>query len=501
MTASIPISKEVTVIPGVVGTGGNPLSLNSVFLTQNTVAPIGNLLQYTNATDVGTYFGTTSTEYQAAVCYFAGFDNASKLPGTLYFHGYSTAAQGAWLRGTPLTSPITTYSSLPVGTLSIVINSITYTAAALNLVSVTTFTGLASTISTAMGFASAVTCTWDSVRSQLVIASVATGSTVTIAYATGTLASSLGLSGGILSQGNGIDTPTTAMTDVANLSNDWATFTTMWEVTNGDAILFAAWTQTKNDRYAYIAWDSDSGNKTANNTSTLGYLIAQGAYDGVIVAYASTGGAYLASAIAGYAAAVNWSALNGRATLKFRQQSGLLTYVTPITTVSDATAILSNNCTYFGTYSAPGIGNNYNIFADGGMLGSKFKWFDTYIGQIYLNSQLALSIFNGLLQVNMAPYNDLGYNLIRAWCSDPIAQAVNCGIIRSGVTLSNSQIAAINYAVGKDISTQLQTQGYYLNIVNATTQQRGARTSPPIQLYYVDGGAIQQVTLNSIVVL
>ena len=501
MTSSIPISKEVTVIPGVVGTGGNPLSLNSVFLTQNTLAPNETLLSYTNAADVGAYFGTTSDEYNAAVCYFAGFDNSSTLPGTLYFYGYAATAQPAWLRGSALTQLITYYSSLPVGSLTIVINGVTYTAASLNLASVTTFTGLASAIATGLAFGSAVTCTWDSVRSQLVIASVVTGDGVTIAYASGTLASPLGLSGGILSQGDSADTPTDAMDGVANLSNDWATFTTMWEVTNSDAVLFAAWNQTNNDRFAYISWDSDVANKTANNSATLGAIISAGAYDGTLVAYASAGGQFLAAAIAGYAAAINWSAINGRATLKFRQQAGLLTYVTPITNSADATAVLSNNATYFGTYSAPGLGNSYNIFADGRMTGSKFKWFDTYLGQIYLNSQLALAIFNGLLQVNLAPYNDLGYGLIRAWCADPITEGLNCGIIRTGVVLSNSQKAAINYAVGKDISTQLQTQGYYLNILTATTQQRGARTSPPIALYYVDGGAIQQVTLNSIVVL
>ena len=84
MTASIPISKEVTVIPGVVGTGGNPLSLNSVFLTTSLLAPAYSLLSYSNASDVGAYFGTDSVEYQAAVTYFAGFNNAGKLPGTLY---------------------------------------------------------------------------------------------------------------------------------------------------------------------------------------------------------------------------------------------------------------------------------------------------------------------------------------------------------------------------------------------------------------------------------
>jgi len=508
MASSIPISKEVTVIPGVVGTGGNPLALNTVFLTQNTLAPNEAILSYSNATDVGAYFGTTSAEYLAAVCYFAGFDNASKFPSTLFIAGYAATSQPAWLRGINLAGQPLTYFTALNGSLSIVINAVTYSNPSLNLASGTSIGGAESTsiinlIKTGLGFTggSAPTITWDSIRSQFVITSYATGDGVTIAYASGTLSSPLGVAAGILSQGDSIDTPADAMNDLLNLSNNWATFMTIWETVNTDTILFAQWTQAQNDRYAYIVWDSDIGNKTANNATTIGAIIAADTFDGTLVCYAPTGGVYLAAAIAGYAAAVDWSALNGRATLKFRQQSGLASYVGEVTNIADANAVLSNNSTYFGSYSAPGVGNNYNIIADGAMGGSRFAWFDTYIGQIFLNSQLALSIFEGLLQVNMAPYNDLGYNLIRAWCADPIEQALNCGIIRTGVSLSNSQKAAISYSVGKDISTQLQTQGYYLNIVDATAQERGARVSPPMKLYYMDGGAIQQVTLNSIVVL
>lgn len=508
MTASIPISKEVTVIPGVVGTGGNPLSLNSIFLTTSDLAPAYSLLSYSNADDVGAYFGIDSVEYKAAVCYFAGFNNAGKLPGTLYITEYAFSARPAWLRGVALEGKDLTYFQSLSGSLSIVISGTTYQTASLNLSSATSIGGAESTsvvklLATALGFTSVGSpiITWDSTKSQLVITTTQTGNAVTIAFATGTLADPLGLSGGILSQGDDIDTPADAMNDIEDLSNDWATFTTLWEPSDADALAFAAWTQSKMDRYAYIVWDSSLGNYVANNSSTIGAQIASIQYDGVLVVFAETGGQYLAAAVAGYAAAIDWKALNGRATLKFRQQAGLATYVSRIDTISHANAVLSNNATYYGTYAAPGLGNSYNIFADGAMNGSRFKWFDTYIGQIYLNSQLALSIFEGLLQVNMAPYNELGNSLIRAWTSDPIAEALNCGIIRQGVTLSNSQIAAINYQIGKDVSKQLQTYGYYLYIGVADAQTRGQRKSPPLKLFYADGGAIQQVTLNSIVVL
>ena len=506
MTASIPISKEVTVIPGVVGTGGNPLSLNSVFLTTSLLAPAYSLLSYSNASDVGAYFGTDSVEYQAAVTYFAGFNNAGKLPGTLYITEYSVTSRSAWLRGTALAGKDLAYFSAISGSLSITITGITYSSTSYNLSGATSIGGAESTsvvnkIKTALGLAGVATVAWDSVRSQIVITTVNIGNGVTITYASGSTADALGLTGGVLSQGDDIDQPVDAMEDIVNLSNDWATFTTLWEPSDAEALAFASWTQSKNDRFAYIIWDSSLGNYTANNSATIGAQIASIGYDGSLVVFAESGGQYLAAAVAGYAASIDWQSLNGRATLKFRQQAGLASYVSRVNSLANATAVLSNNATYFGTYAAPGLGNSYNIFADGAMNGSRFKWFDTYIGQIYLNSQLALAIFEGLLQVNMAPYNELGNSLIRSWTSDPIAEALNCGIIREGVTLSNSQIAAINYQIGKDVSKQLQTYGYYLYIGVADAQTRGQRKSPPLKLFYVDGGAIQQVTLNSIVVL
>jgi hypothetical protein len=394
------------------------------------------------------------------------------------------------------------------GSLTITVDGTLSTASSVNLSSATSLGGTESTsvinlLKTALGWAtgSKPVITWDSVLSKFKITSITTGVTSTITYASGTIAASLGLTAGIKSQGSAIDTPTNAMTRIKGLSTNWATFFTMWEPSNADATLFAQWTSTQNDAYLFIAYDSDVLAKNANYSAGLGSVLAGYQFDGVICLWAENGAVNMAAATAGIAAAMNWNTLNGRATLKFRQQDGLSSYVSTVTSAAVANNLIGNGYTYYGTYSAPGIGNIYNIFADGALSGSRFKWFDTYIGQIFLNSQLALAIFEGLLQVNLAPYNNLGETLLRAWCADPIKQAVNAGIIRQGVALSSSQLASITYALGFDISKELQTSGYYLYIGTASTQTRGQRKSPPIKLYYTDGGAIQKVTLDSIVIL
>lgn len=509
MTSAIPISQEVNIIPGVIGTGGNPLALNAVVLTQNALQPMDSLSIFYNSDDVGTYFGTTSTEYTIASIYFKGFSNCTAFPSAINFAGYAETATSAWLLSTSQLGQTLTFYQALSGSLTITVDGTISTASSVNLSSATSIGGSESTsvinlLKVALGWSTGSNkpvITWDSILGKFKITSGTTGANSTITYASGTIAASLGLTSGIKSQGAAVDTPAGAMNRIKGLSTNWATFFSTWELTNAETVAFAQWTSTQNDSYLFIAYDSDPLAVNSNYSAGIGAILAADKFDGVICLWASNGVVNAAAAVAGISASMNWNALNGRATLKFRQQDGLASYVQSVTSSQVANNLIGNGYTYYGTYSAPGIGNIYNIFADGALAGSKFKWFDTYLGQIFLNSQLALAIFEGLLQVNLAPYNNVGDTLLRAWCTDPISQAVNCGIIRSGVTLSSAQIANITYALGFDISKNLQTSGYYLYIGTASTQTRGQRQSPPIALYYTDGGAIQKITLDSIVIL
>ena len=504
---SIPISQEVQVIPNVVGTGGNPLALNTVVLTQNHNQPMDSILTFYNSADVGDYFGLSSIEYMAAVVYFKGFNNCTAFPSAINFAGYSAIATSAFVVSTSQAGKsLADYQALR-GSFSVSADGVAYVGGIIDLASATSLGGNESTsvinlIKTDLGWTSGShpTITWDSLVSRFKITSYITGAASHISSIHGTLATSLGLFSGATNGGDP-DTPTTAMERIKGLTTNWATFFTLWEVLNSDAVLFAQWTAAQNDAYLYIAHDSDPLAVNSNYTAGLGALMAANQFDGVICLWTAQNSFCMAAAVAGVAASMNWSALNGRATLKFRQQEGLESYIPPVTSQAIANNLIGNGYTYYGTYSAPGIGNVYNIFADGALAGSRFKWFDTYIGQIFLNSQLGLAIFEGLLQINLAPYNEVGNTFIRMWCADPISKAVNAGIIRTGVNLSNAQIAATTNAIGIDVSKNLQTNGYYLHIGIADAQTRGSRQSPPVSLYYTDGGAIQKITLNSIVVL
>lgn len=495
MPSSIPISQIVTVNPAVVSAGGNPLSLNAIMLDQSLTVPVSSLLVFNSSDEVSAYFGSTSTQAQLADNYFLGFDNSSKKPGTLYFAGYAAADRAAWLRGLSLAGMTLAQLQAVAGTLTITIDGGEFTAASINLAAATSFTNAASLITTALGLTGGAAVTWDALQSKFVVTSGTAGSTSTITQATGTAAAALGLSAGTLSQGIDADSPAAAMDRIKAQGNNWAAFMTTWEPDIDDKTAFAVWCNGEGSRYAYVAWDSDPGYATPSNPSVFGGIVDTLNYQGTIVVYDAV---ELAAFVCGYIGSVNFQAVNGRATPAFKSQSGL---AATVDTLALAESVLSNNASYYGLYEAPGIGNQYSILYDGRMNGTTFRWLDTYINQIYLNAQLQLAIFTGLQAVNAAPYNSRGETFIRAWCADPIAGALNNGTIQIGVPLSASQRATIASQAGADISGQLEAQGYYLQILPATAQVRQQRQSPPVNLWYMDGGAIQQITIASIAVL
>lgn len=492
MTQAIPISQIVTVNPAVVSAGGNPLSLNSVFLIQSLLVPTSSLLEFPSVDDVSNYFGSNSIPTALAANYFNGFDNSTKKPGTLFFAGYANVARAAFLRGQSLAGMTLAQLQAINGALSITIDGVVKSGT-VNLAAASSFTNAAALINTALTVTGLVT--WDPSSSNFVVTSGTTGATSTMTYGAGSAGVSLGLTAGVLSQGAAIDTPASSMDRIKQQGQNWAAFMTTWEpdLTNKEG--FAAWATNQNNRYAYIAWDSDAGYTVPSNAAVFGTIVDTLNYEGTCVVWNT---AAIAAFTCGYIGSVDFQAFNGRATPAFKQQSGL---ATSVDTLPNATAVLSNNASYYGLYQAPGQGNIYSILYDGRMNGSKFRWLDTYINQVYLNAQLQLAIFIGLTQVNSAPYNSQGDALIRAWCADPIAEALNNGSIRIGVPLSASQKATIFSQAGLDISSQLLSQGYYLQILPATAQVRQQRQSPPVKLWYMDGGSIQQITLASIAVL
>lgn len=490
---TIPISQLSSVVPGVLSAAGSAVDLNGMVLTQSTYPPIGTVPSFALASDVGSYFGSTSTEKAIADIYFGGVENGTKLPGRLYFAQYPAASVAAYLRGASLASLTLAALKALTGTLTIVADGVSKTSSTIVLTAATSFSNAATIIQAAFtspGF----TVTFDSLRQAFVVTSSTTGASSTMAFATGTIAAGLALTaatGAVTSQGAVAGVPATNMDAITALTQNWGGFMTTWEPDTAGKTAFSDWTNAQADRFVYAGWDTDVNAKTAGTTTTWGAYLQTSDVTGSIPIY---GDHTHAAFVLAWMASLDFDRENGRATLAFRQQSGLLPSAS---NGSDALALETNGYNFYGIYA--NAKDTFNRFYPGSISG-KWLWADTYVNQIWLNANLSLAGFTIMSNVNSLPYNVDGYTLVDAAYMDPIASAVNFGAIRTGITLSTAQKAEIKNALGIDASAALYAKGYYLQVVDATAQIRVERRSPSCTLYYCDGQSIQRLNLASIAV-
>jgi hypothetical protein len=492
---SIPASAVVQVVPGVLSAGGAALDLNGVMLTNNTAVPIGTVLSFSNSTDVATFFGPASMEASLATVYFLGFDNSTKKPGALLFSQYPSAAVAGYMRGASLSGmTLAQLQGITAGTLAMTVDGTLKTSSSINLSTATSFSQAATIIGAAFTGGSPVV-SYDPQRNAFVFTSSTTGASSSVSFATtGTIATGLKLTqglGAVTSAGAVAAVPGTAMSALTGVTQNWATFMTTFEPVTADKLAFSSWVNGTGNRFAYVGWDTDATAATAGATTSWGYQVQSLNQNGTIAVYKDVNHAAF---ILGAIASIDFARLNGRITLAFKTQGGLIPSVTDQTTGATLNA---NGYNFIGAYATA---NDAFTFLYNGQISGKFDWADIYVDQIWLNAALQQALMTLLTQVTAIPYNAAGYALVEAACADPINAAINFGAIRTGVSLSALQIAELQNAAGADISQSIITKGYYLQIKDPGAQARALRSTPVCTLWYADGGAIQNITLASIVI-
>ena len=494
--STIPFSQVVQVVPSVLSANGIAVDLNGLVLTQNALAPYGTVLDFADAADVQSYFGASSNEATVANIYFNGYQNGTQLPGSLLMTRYPEVAIPGWLRSGSMASVTLGQLQTFTGTLAITIAGVVQTSGTINLSAATSFSSAASIIQS--GFTSpGFTVSYNSTQSAFVFTTIATGATQTVGFAaTSTLATNLRLTqatGAIASQGADAGTPAGFMANILTQNQNWATFMTVWEASLTEKEAFAQWSNSASPRWLYVCQDSDVNVLNANSTITFGDYLQVNQLIGTCPIY---GDLTHSAFVCGFAASLNFNRLNGRATLDFKSQSGL---VPSVTNSTQYTAVVSNGYNCYGAFGSNNPANNANWFTPGSVSG-KWLWADTYLNQIWLNANLQLALVNLLTQVSAVPYNSQGNGLIYSAALDPINAALNFGAIRAGINVSAAQAAEIQYALGFNAAPTIASQGFYLQILEATAQTRAARQSPPITLYYQDGEAVQQIVMASIAI-
>ncbi|CDH26405.1 DUF3383 domain-containing protein [Xenorhabdus bovienii] len=479
---TIPASDIVSVLPGVVGTGGNPLALNALFITKSTPSSMLGVKAFGSAEQVAEIFGTKSKEHEAAQVYFAGFVGSTSRPETLYIASMMTTNQAAKLVGGKVPTR-TDFSHIPQG-LELDIDgkkqTVTITPA-----DIKSYSALAEAVSASL--AKAGTCKYDATSRTFTIEGATKGSAGTIGFGSGDLAEYMGLTEKTAQKNDGInaDTIDELMPRITKVVSNFVSIMAIGDFSSDEKLTISRWVTVQNDRYVHVLYSN--GELVA--LEAISTAIRESEIGGTCLMYGNhTHGAFACT----YAASLNFNELNGRATFAFRRQEGLTPTVTDKALADELLRLRFN---FYGAY---GTANDRFVFVNQGSISGKFKWMDSYINQVYLNSQLQLALMTMLTSFKSLPYNEVGKAIQRAAIQDPINQMLNFGAIQRGITLSEQQKEQINIEAGFDAAAQINAEGWCLRIGETSAQTRGLRESMPLKLWYADGGSVQQITLPSI---
>jgi hypothetical protein len=494
---AIPASYIVAINPRIISAGGNDLEFNGLLLSKSALIPMSApVLRFANADTVGDYFGLESDEYKAAAIYFLGYNNSFAKPRHLMIARRVAEAAGAYLRGAKYRGTLDDIKAITAGTLTVLINGTDVSLTGLNFNSVTSFSDAAGVIQTALtAEVAGTTCTYSSLTGAFQINGPSTGDDETIGYASGTVATLLNLTadaGAVLSQGSDALTTTENMALIKQQTQNWVSFTTLYEADQTEHLGLSAWASSQGIEYLYVGWTAEAALLVQGSTNTIADRIKAAEYGATALVYDNVG---VATFVLGSIASVNWERYQGTINYAFKKVDGVAATVTEQT---DADLLLGKGVSFMGNFATRN--DDFTFFYDAQMFGD-YGYIDAFVNTVWLKNVMQVSIMNGLTSNGRVPYNDRGYALIRAWLQDPINRALNNGTIDPGVSMSESQKAQVYNETGQDLSTELFTKGYAILVEDAGAAVRVGRQSPNISVYYTYGGSINHIEVASTAIL
>jgi len=488
----IPLTRDFAIKPGVVTAAGTALDMFGLLLTDSELVPAGQVLSFSGNDTVQAYFGGESDEYKASSVYFPGYSNSTVSPAALLVARCVTDVAGAagWCRsGSFKGAPLSTLQLIN-GTVTLDVDGTAVTSAVIDLSTATSFSDAAAKIQTAIG--ATVTVAWLPLQSCFVITSVVLGVESSVGLSTGTASAGLKLTtdtGALTSPGAGKSVIPELMSSITNISQDWVLFTTTFTPDEDAHIAFGQWASQTEDRFGYVLHDNAQSAVTPNSEDCIAFkVITTNNCSGVLPLYGDCLHAMTALA---YMGSLDFNRTNGRVSYKFRDFTGVAPNVNDAVT---ADALGSNGYSFFGVHGSNRVVKNY---VSDGKISGKFAWLDSFLSQVWINANL-LGTFTELFTQNESyPFNDTGYGAIQAAVIDVAGRAKNFGAIRTGVKLDAAQTKVVNSSVGRDISSNLFSDGWFMYIPQQAGSSRTERHLDGAIFYYVDGQLIQSIKMSS----
>lgn len=505
---AIPASHIVQINPRILQPGGRDLQINGLFFTLKDIQPISAIvMEFPSAAAVGDYYGTASDEYKYAVNYFLGYDNSFAKPRRLMIARRIKEQVAAWLRGGKFSSTLAKVKSITDGSMKITIDGRAAELSEISFADCNSYSDAADAIQAKIRLVeglSEVKCEYSSLTKAFQITSGTKGENSEITFAEPNeledddftdLSSFLALTakaGAIISAGAEAMDVTANMTAIKEITDNWVCFTTLYEPTDDESLEYATWANAQGVDYLYLPWSAEA-TMTQQGANGIAEMFKDANIAATALQYCDSPA--LSAFIAGAAASIDWNRRQGTITFAFKGQSGIPANVRR---ESEALTLENKSANYNGNFATR---NDEFIFLYKGEMFGNYKFIDAYINAVWFKNVMQVAIMSGLSQSPRVPYNEMGYTKIRAWIMDPINRAKNNGVIDAGVTLSELQKAELATEAGRDISGELYTNGYVVQVEDAGAHVRVERDSPNVSVWYTYGGSVHRIVVASTALL
>lgn len=442
-------------------------SLGGRFFTENVLVPTGAFVSFNTLAEVGTYFGTSSTEYSRASFYFGWVSKDYTTPQQIDFARWANVAVGSAIYGVPATYALGTFTPITTGDFTLTLGGFTHHLTGIDLSGAGSLAAVAADIQTAVRAFSgggsawtAATITYDATRQCFDLVSGTTGTDIVSVTAgvTTDLAAPLGwLTGAILSNGSAAQTITQVLTQSASASTNFGSFAFVPTLNLTQVTEAATWNKAQGVNYIYSVPVS-----AANAAAWEAALIGIG---GTTLTLAPLSTEYPEQDPMMIFAATNYDGVNTTQNYMFQQ----FTQTPSVTNDTDAAIYDALKINYYAQTQVNGA--NISLYQRGFMFGlaSDPAYQNLYANEAWLKSAMQASLMNTLLASTKVPANSRGRSLLMGSGQGVINRAINNGTISVGKTLTPIQIADITQITNDPNAwKQVSNIGYWFDIaINA----------------------------------
>ena len=361
---------------------------------------------YTTLSGVIADFGTSGSEYDAAVLYFG----QSPHPSTLMIGRWARTATSAMLYGGTLSTAeqtIATWQAITTGAFKIVIDSTERAISSLDFSAATTMTGVAAVINT--GLSTWGGCTWDG--DSFIITSDSTGVSSTLGYAfapasgvdiSALIKCSAATAASASIAGIAAETPAAcaAIMDAASALWFGLTFNASTQPSDSELIDVAALVEALEIKRIFAITSQDADCIDGTSTGDIMYLLEALAYKRTFTQYSSSSECAAVSAIA-RAFAVDFNANRSTITLMYKTEPGI---TAETLTETQAAALQAKNGNVFVEYVNDTAILQYGVMASG-------NFFDEIHGLSWFEDAVQNAVYNLMYQSKTKiPQTDAGQN-------------------------------------------------------------------------------------------